>query len=175
PGEHQPIIDVKTWDRVQAILARNGVTGSVARNTSNALLKGILRCKPCDCAMTPTFSCKAGRKKYRYYLCSSAQKRGWGACPSKSVPAGQIEQFVVERLQNVGTDPKLLQAALAEAREQTEERLKELKTERSGLERERGRSHGELKKLVAQGTLMNGSAAHLADLQDRLTHLEQRL
>jgi Recombinase zinc beta ribbon domain len=53
--------------------------------------------------MTPAHSCKDGRKRYRYYTCTSAQKRGWHTCPSKSIPAGEIERFVVQQLRTHAT------------------------------------------------------------------------
>jgi hypothetical protein len=47
--------------------------------------------------MTPAHSAK-GARRYRYYTCTNAQRRGWDACPSKSVPAAEIERLVLERL-----------------------------------------------------------------------------
>jgi hypothetical protein len=61
------------------------------RNQFGAILKGLLRCVPCGCAMTPSHTTK-GDRRYRYYTCVGAQKRGWGTCPSKSIPAVQIER-----------------------------------------------------------------------------------
>jgi hypothetical protein len=46
-----------------------------------------------------------GNKRYRYYVCSAAQKKGWQTCPSKSIPAGEIERFVVDQIRCVGRDP----------------------------------------------------------------------
>jgi hypothetical protein len=34
--------------------------------------------------------------------CCAAQKRGWQGCPSKAVPAGEIEQFVLEQIHQRG-------------------------------------------------------------------------
>ena len=62
------------------------------------LLQGLLRCRNCSCSMTPVTASKKGAKKYRYYVCLSAQKRGWDTCPSKSIPAAEIEQFVVDQV-----------------------------------------------------------------------------
>lgn len=56
-GEHAAIVSADLWKRVQILLGRNGRTGGAAgRNKFGALLKGILRCVPCDCAMTPSTS-----------------------------------------------------------------------------------------------------------------------
>lgn len=52
--------------------------------------------------MTPATSSKKGTKKYRYYVCTSAQARGWDTCPSKSIPAAEIERFVVEQVRGMG-------------------------------------------------------------------------
>jgi site-specific DNA recombinase len=54
---------------VQALLLRNGRTGGApVRNQFAAILKGLLRCVPCGCAMTPAHTTK-GAKRYRYYTC----------------------------------------------------------------------------------------------------------
>jgi hypothetical protein len=56
--------------------------------------------------MTARHSTK-GTRRYRYYVCSAAQKRGWQTCPAPSVAAGAIERLVVEQLQGLGLDPAL--------------------------------------------------------------------
>ena len=40
----------------------------------------------------------ASHRRYRYYTCSAAQKKGWHTCPSKSLPAAAIERFVLEQV-----------------------------------------------------------------------------
>jgi hypothetical protein len=65
--------------------------------------------------MTPTYSCKNQTTRYRYYVCCSAQKRGFATCPSKAIPADAIEQLVLERIRQLGNEPALLQAARAQA------------------------------------------------------------
>jgi hypothetical protein len=47
--------------------------------------------------MVPTYTAKPGRR-YRYYVCRTARQKGWSACPTKSVPAGLLEDAVVEQL-----------------------------------------------------------------------------
>jgi site-specific DNA recombinase len=112
-GEHAALIDADTWQRVQAKLLQNGRSGDkAAPNPFGALLRGLLHCTPCGCAMTPAHSTKQGKKRYRYYTCTGAQKRGWHTCPSKSIPAGEIERFVVEQIRRIGNDPTLLNGTL---------------------------------------------------------------
>jgi site-specific DNA recombinase len=172
-GEHAAIVDPATWQRVQALLQRNGRTGgALVRNKFGALLKGMLRCVPCGCAMTPTHTTKDGNKRYRYYVCSSAQKRGWHTCPSKSIPAGEIERFVVDQIKCIGKDPALLNETFAEARVQGNARVAELEAERRGLERELGRWNAEVRKLA--GDASTPAVSRLADLQERIRDAERR-
>ena len=48
--------------------------------------------------MTPTSSTHGG-KRYRYYLCCGAHRRGRPSCPAKSIPAWAIEETVLEQIQ----------------------------------------------------------------------------
>ncbi len=64
--------------------------------------------------MTPSFAAKNKTQRYRYYVCCAAQKRGWRTCPSKSLPAVEIERFVLEQIHALGNDHNLLRKALAQ-------------------------------------------------------------
>ena len=108
-GEHEAIVTEDLWQRVQAKLHRNGRTGgTMVRNKFGALLKGLLNCVPCGCAMSPSHATRDGKKRYRYYVCTAAQKRGRNCCPTGSMPAGEIEQFVVDQIKCIGHDPALI-------------------------------------------------------------------
>jgi len=101
PGLHEAIIDETTWEKVQRLLRRNARTaGSFLRNKHGALLKGLLRCKACDAAMVQMVSRK-GPKLHRYYVCTSAQKRGYDQCPTGTILAGRLEQEVCKHLRQV--------------------------------------------------------------------------
>lgn len=170
-GEHTAIVDAAVWQRTQVLLQRNGRTGgATVRNKFGALLKGLLRCVPCGCSMTPSHSTKGGNKRYRYYVCSSAQKRGWHTCPSKSIPAAQIEAFVVDRIRAIGRDPELVAETIAQARQQAQSELAELERERSTVEGELKRWNAEVKRLAGSSETMR-----IADLQERIRNAERRL
>ncbi len=171
-GEHVAVVDHDVWRRVQAMLQRNGRSGGVeARNRHGALLRGLLRCSACGTAMSHAYTAKPGRKLYRYYVCANAQKRGWHTCPTKSVPAGELERFVVERIRCIGRDPALLNATLDQAHAATKARIAELEAERRRLDRELRAWGDEVRGLAADApTATNGTPAanRLADLQERL-------
>ncbi|MCX7428721.1 MAG: recombinase family protein, partial [Planctomycetia bacterium] len=177
-GEHTAIVGTEIWQRVQALLRRNGRSGGApVRDKFGALLKGLLHCVPCNCAMSPTHCTRNGTKRYRYYVCTNAQKRGWGNCPSKSIPAPEIERFVVDQIKRIGRDPTLLSETVAQARQQGQTRVAELEAERRGLERELGRWNSEVRDLLAQISPNDGdtpATARLADLQERIRVLERR-
>jgi site-specific DNA recombinase len=176
-GEQPALVDEATWQRVQAVLGRNGHSGGgPVRNTLGFLLKGLLHCAACGCAMTPTHTSRKNRR-YRYYVCVHAQKNGWDACPSRSIPAGEVEAFVVDQVRCVGRDPALFAQTVTQARQRDEERLAELEAERRTLERDLGRWHGKLRRLAAQmgaGETDPGLLARMADLQERIDAAERR-
>jgi site-specific DNA recombinase len=173
-GEHPPIVDAEVFRRAQRLLKRNGTTGGKhVRNRFGALLKGLLHCVPCGRAMTHTHT-KRGNKRYRYYVCVGAQKRGWHDCPSKSIPAQEIERFVVDQVRCIGKDAGLLAETLEETRTRGQKRIKELEAERRALERDLQRHSTELRELAGR-LASNGTATdRVADLQDRIRAAEQR-
>src|SRR5262249_55474002 len=135
-------------------------------------------CAPCGCAMTPSCSTKGGRVRYRYYVCTGAQKRGFATCPSKSIPAAQVEGFVVDRLKAAGLDPALVAEVLAQARRQADDRLAELDAERRGMERDLAAAIGDTRRLASRLGRDNDhgvAVARLVDLQERTAGLEARL
>jgi site-specific DNA recombinase len=174
-GEHTAIISPDVWQRTQVLLQRHGrAGGAAARNQFGALLKGLLRCVPCGCAMTPATTTRKGNRRYRYYTCSSAQKRGWHTCPSKSIPAGEIEKFVVERIRCIGRDRSLLAETITAARAQAEARAADLASQCGALERDLKNWDADIRALVATGA-GTPDVSRLADLHERVRLGERRL
>ncbi len=104
-GEQPALVDDDTWQKVQEVLREHGPgSGATKPGTRGFVLRGLLRCAACDCAMTPAHT-RRGNRRYRYYTCVQAQKRGWDQCPSKSIPARQMEGFVLDQIQGIARDP----------------------------------------------------------------------
>jgi site-specific DNA recombinase len=102
-GEHEAIVDEALWQSVQALLRQQGRTKGKSGGYQ-AVLKGLMRCVACDRAMTPAHVTKNGGTRYRYYVCTNAQKRGWNSCPAKSLAAKAAERLVGEQLHRLLRD-----------------------------------------------------------------------
>jgi site-specific DNA recombinase len=124
--------------------------------------------------MVHTQTTKNGTRRYRYYVCTNAQRRGWHNCPSKSIPAREIEAFVVDQVRCIGKDTALLAETIEETRAQAKARIRDLEAEKRSLERDLGRHNAEIRKLAGR-LATNGTATdRMADLQDRIRAGEQR-
>ncbi len=108
PGEHPPIIDRATWDKVVAVKTDNAPRKRAAatRATTPAPLKGLVVCAHCGRAMTPTHTRKKGRL-YRYYTCMRAINSGHESCAVRSIAAGEIEAAVVGQVRALLRAPEI--------------------------------------------------------------------
>ncbi|MBN2069583.1 MAG: recombinase family protein [Opitutales bacterium] len=132
-GEHEAIVDSATFDQVKAILTRNNNNSGVkVRNKHGALLKGLLFDAKTGYAMGHSFT-KSGNKLYRYYVNIMATKEGWDSCETTSVPANEVEAFVVDKIRSLGKDPKLQEAVLDEVVHDLDRRKNTLEADRSKL------------------------------------------
>ena len=119
PGEHQPIIDRKLWDRVHGILKDSPrKRAGYNRAQTPALLKGIIF-GPTGVAMSPTHTRKNGRL-YRYYLSQTVLKQGAGDCPVARVPAAEIEKIVIDQVRLLLLSPEIIVQTWRSARKTME-------------------------------------------------------
>lgn len=98
-GQHEAIIDEETFKKAQERLKENRVERKTLKNTEcTGLLNHLLHCPQCNTVMFHTYTLKPNKHKYRYYVCSNAQKRGYNECPTKSLNAQAIENAVMGQL-----------------------------------------------------------------------------
>jgi site-specific DNA recombinase len=178
-AEHKAIIDRKIFDQVQAIIATNGNgSGKTTRNKHGALLKGLLYCSSCGAAMAHTYTKKKNRL-YRYYVCTTAQKQGREACATPSLPAQEIEDFVVEQIRQLANDHGMVDHVFAETEKQRKANIPWLKAEQKRLHRERQHKQERIKELVAaigaSPEPMASFTGSLQELESAVTHLDRRL
>lgn len=108
PGQHEAIISQDLWDAAHEILSRDRVKrGNYSRNKNPTLLRGLVRCECCDCAMTPTFT-KKDQRVYRYYTPTTAIHRGYDECKVGPVPAAEIDALVVGHIRKFIESPEII-------------------------------------------------------------------
>ena len=176
PGEHEAIIDRKTWDRVQGILAKNRrYRANQMRKTTAAILKGILRCGCCDAAMAPTYTTRRG-KRYHYYLCHAAGKNGYDTCEVKSVAAGQIEGAVFTYLKNLFADPEMVARTFRATRARAADERKALARRKASQEKRLSDLRKTIGRLVraTDGKAEGALSAELRAMNDEYTDVERQ-
>ena len=63
PGQHEVIVPDDLFQRVQTVLAKNRRGGGAeVRTKRGALLRSLLRCANCNCAMGHTYTTKRQRR-----------------------------------------------------------------------------------------------------------------
>ena len=119
PGEHEAIVPDDLFQRVRKVFEQNRRHRRLpGTNGCQGVLQGLLYCSACESRMVHTYTTK-GPRRYRYYVCSAAQKQGWDKCPTKSIPARQIEQYVMREIQSrestePGGQPELVSLTIPE-------------------------------------------------------------
>ena len=127
-GEHQRLIDQKTWEGVRSILQESPrFRANNTRTKTPALLKGILY-GPDGAAFSPTHTRK-GDRLYRYYVSQTVLKHGAGTSAIPRVPAAEIEAAVIGQVRAMLCAPEVVMATWRAARPEddslTEEQVRE--------------------------------------------------
>ena len=111
PGEHEAIIELPLWEKVEKILAINPGTRSRQNSaTTPAMLKGLLFGHD-GRAMSPSHTRRKG-KLYRYYVSQTELKLGASSGFVPRLPAAEIEAAVVQQLQDQIKTPEVLAQAV---------------------------------------------------------------
>lgn len=113
-GEHEAIVGIDLFDRVQKSL-KDRSTGRGPRQPRKPeyILTGVLRCVPCDAAMTSSRGRGSNGKSYRYYRCRKAQNEGT-FCPNGLIPSGEVEAAVIAKVKEVGHHGEIRDRVLAQ-------------------------------------------------------------
>jgi len=118
PGEHKPIISQELWDKVHAMLPKDSQVKAAlpVRSKMPAILKGLIFDMNGN-ALTPGYTRKT-HKVYRYYINTSAIKHGYDSCEIKSLPAEDIENFLIAKVRELVSMPEIIHKVHQEARKQ---------------------------------------------------------
>lgn len=191
-AEHEPIIEEGRYKAVQRLREAYKPSGPRLGRNPSYLLRGLIRCAHCGAAMTPGSTRKSGKKgeskEYRYYRCSTRDKQGSDACPSRPLPAEAVEAFVIERIKDVAHDERLLRETWTKLEGRITEEKTALSKRRQALATDIARLSLETRRLAESlSSGISGPARQiveaqleqtgglLADSERQLHNLELRL
>lgn len=110
PGLHEPVIDAATWERKEAIIAYPPrERGAATRANTPALLKGIIY-GPTGRAMSPSHARGKHGQLYRYYVDASLLKGAERRHASARIPAGPVEEAVIDQMRAIIAQPETITA-----------------------------------------------------------------
>ncbi len=134
-GAHEAIISFDRWQSVQDILKSQVRKRKRHYHNKDYFLRGCLHCEICGEIFIPASTRKNG-KVYRYYRCTTHDKRGAEGCAARQLPAEPIESFVVEHIQEAVADGGLVADIESRMLKRLEEQKKRLRKERDSLPEE---------------------------------------
>jgi site-specific DNA recombinase len=175
-GEHEAIIEVETFERVQQLLAAKACGRGPRRGRNpEYLLTGLLFCPKCGKALTTSSGrgSNGSRKDYRYYACRTRQAHGAGKCAGVYLPAADLEPAVIGRVREICADPEI-RAEVGRRLDAGKAAIADDLTEKRAALEER------IEKLTAEGKALVGSIKQMGGkggtlLPARLGEIEAEL
>lgn len=148
-GEHKPIIiDRKVWEGVQNVLMSNRETHKTFKqNKYELLFQGLVRCGACQSAMVNSSKWKKG-KVYLYYRCHQSVEKGKDSCPIRTLPADELENFLIREFKRLGENDTLLKKSIQKANVMAKKGLDPLKKEKDAIESQLAKVNQDLKRLL---------------------------
>lgn len=173
-GEHSAIINDRTFEMVQALMAKNDIQRkSDNKDKHEFILRGLIRCAYCGSIMTPHFSYSKGRI-YFYYRCTKVNHMDRTACKIRVAPAREMERLIIDRLKVLNENRGLLDKIIQKAKIETTDAL-------PSLRQEINIQNGELRKIEGEASnLLNVLSSNGHDskknrfLLKRLDELEEK-
>lgn len=115
-GIHEAIIDMETWDKIQAIMETK--QGKPARiHAGEFPLTGILKCPKCGAGMVimRTSRKRVDGTKHRlaYYACGNWKNKGTAVCNSNSIRVEKANDYVFGKLAELLSNEKMVKAIVA--------------------------------------------------------------
>lgn len=179
PGQHPRLIDEATHHQVLLILAGKHRELRYTGVNHDYVLRGLVRCGRCGAAMSPASTTK-GKTVHRYYRCCTRDKAGKQVCGARQLPAGALEDFLVERIAHATADGSLVAEIERQMRERTGARRKANEDLRQSLPNELATASSAATRYVEELGRLQGRSRELVEAKlkaetDRMTAAEQRL
>ena len=136
-GIHDAIIDMDTWDRVQAIMESK--KGKPSRIYDGEYpLTGILKCPVCGAGMVIMRNGKNRKDgtKATYYACGAWKNKGTAVCNSNAINVDKANEYVFEKLSELLSNDKMIKAIVTNINKQRKTKVAPAKKEIQRIDKE---------------------------------------
>lgn len=138
-GEHEAIIDLATWEKVQFNLSQS--EGKPTRVYDGEFpLTGILRCPQCGAGMvigrTSKLRKDGTRKRTAYYVCGASKNKGSAVCRANGIRAEKVNEVVFNKLGKLMNDPKLIKCVVDNVNHGIKHKVNPAKKQMAKLEKD---------------------------------------
>lgn len=181
-GNHEPIIDVNTWERVQQLLEAS--KGKPSRIYDGEFpLTGLLKCPVCGAGMVisrTTNTLKDGTKRrFSYYACGNWKNKGTAVCHSNSIRADKANEYVYEKLSELMKNDKLLKDLVENINKGRKDRINPAKKDLDKLSKEYEKLEKKKKKIYEayedEIICKDEFATRISELKSKETDIENRI
>lgn len=132
-GQHKPIIDNFTFNKVQEIIKKQSV--EPRRKLSEYLLSGLVRCGFCNGSMNG-YSQQKDNKIYSSYKCHNAMSKGKSVCKGNAINKDLLEKIVIDKILSSVDKSKIdFKKALDIFNNEVKDKINPLKFEEETLEK----------------------------------------
>ncbi len=131
PGQHEGIISLGTFEKIQARLKTGGYAPARKDVSADFPLRGFVACAGCSKPLTAAWS-KGKRKSYPYYLCQNKPCTDYG----KSLPRAKVEGQFEDILKAMTPAENLFQIVKAMVGRAWDQRATQAETKSVALQRE---------------------------------------
>ncbi len=183
PGQHEQIIDDKLFDQVQKRLDLSTVEPFVTLEGSPLLLLGTTKCGQCGANLTTYFASNGkSPEKHYYYKCTTAIKKGATKCPSRLVPARDLEQFTSNLMIHTAEKEGFFEAITSQVQDnssieliQIGDDLQQLRGNLSSIDKKIDNIVSNLMDEVFENAAKKRLAVELENLSKRKEEIENRI
>lgn len=138
-GLHDSIIDIKLWDKVQAILQSK--KGKPARIYDGEYpLTGVLKCPKCGAGMvimrTTNKLADGSKKRIAYYACGAWKNKGTAVCNSNTIRVDKANEYVFSKISELLTNEKMIKAIVANVNKERANKINPAKKEVEKIDKE---------------------------------------
>lgn len=130
------IVTAEIFGRVQAMMDKNKFKAGSYKAKERYLLSGLVECGHCGSALVGN-STSARGEKYKYYRCSSKERRVNLRCKNTSIFADDLESTVVDHTSKLLFSPGKANELVSLLTKAFEERSTKIDSERATLEKEK--------------------------------------